>query len=157
MWVQLIGVHVERVHVQRSRCIHAYGDPVVAQPAEVAISLSVQNARYLARELRGPAILMLADTSARKVYWHAIQLDTSLRRALADSTKVTITVRVSTRRALPDTVAERLDALQQIESGLASRFVTTASIRYFVDGTAARLTMWTVSSTRCRRTQRSRC
>jgi hypothetical protein len=105
-------------HVQlKSSASSAYS----ANAGFVSQELRVDRARHYALEMRDPVFLIHADVSAKRLYWHAPQLDNHLASVLAATHSQFITVRVPTRQRLPETAPELLTNLNDIYLALGSR------------------------------------
>lgn len=103
----------------------ASGD-FISEPVRVA------NLKYLATELNTPTILLHADVVQRRLFWHALQLDRDLDAGLTQANdNATLTVRISTNNALPQTVDTLLDALARAGAVLAARAMSTVSGKEF--------------------------
>src|ERR1035437_1337399 len=97
----------------------------------VSQSLDRRNAAYLAKELRLPVLLIVADVEQRLLYWTTPQLDTSLSTSLSRSQTATCTIRVPTQNRLPESVGLLLTRVASAEMVLASRrLVEVPSGRY---------------------------
>lgn len=103
----------------------ASGD-FISEPVRVA------NLKYLACELNTPTILLHADVVQKRLFWHALQLDRDLDDGLVQAgDNATLTVRISTNNALPQTVDALLEALASAGAVLAARAMSTVSGKEF--------------------------
>lgn len=89
--------------------------------------LDRHSAAYLARELNAPAILVIADVKARRLYWHALQLDAGVSAWLDEPEPVAARTRTITPAAdceLPKSGDALLDAVARCEKLLGVRALT---------------------------------
>lgn len=100
----------------------------------VSQPLEVDHARHYALELRDPAFVIHADVNAKRVYWHAPQLDTELMRKLAEGTaSAAVTVRVPTVNSLPETAQSLMQCVGRLYLVLANRTLAKAPISSFAE------------------------
>lgn len=100
----------------------------------VPIAMEAANLRYLCAELEVPAIVVVADVTARVTYWGAPMLDRDLMGRLDDAGHTgqnQFTVRLPTSHRLPESLALLLNAVADIELVLGTRAVSTASLLDF--------------------------
>jgi hypothetical protein len=83
--------------------------------------------------MRQPVFLIHANVTSKNIYWCAPQLDHRLAIALGSTGPKSITVRIPTRQQLPGTAPDLLTSLNTIYLTLASRELTSASIRSFAE------------------------
>lgn len=103
----------------------------------VSEPIRAANLRYLSSELNTPTILMHADVSAKRLYWHAPQLDRGLIATIATRDDAsTVSVRIPTANALPATVDALFSALAKSAAVLAARALSAASERDFYNAFA---------------------
>lgn len=92
----------------------------------VSQGLDGNQARYLARELKVPSVLVHADVRANRLFWTAPQIDSDLvARLQADST-ATVTVRIPTANVLPAGHPRLLAVLARIALHLATQEIASA-------------------------------
>jgi hypothetical protein len=99
----------------------------------VSQELLTDHARHYALEMRQPVFLIHADTTARKVYWYAPQLDQRLAMVLRQTGARLITVRIPTRQELPGTAPELLTSLNDAHLLLSTRELTAAPTESFAE------------------------
>src|ERR1700732_913851 len=63
--------------------------------------LSTEHAQHYALEMRQPVLLVHADVTAKRVFWHAPQLDRDLVTALRRPGAKSVTVRIPVCQELP--------------------------------------------------------
>jgi hypothetical protein len=117
-------------HVQlKSSAVTAYSS------AEDFISqeLSVEHARHYALEMRQPILLIHADVVAKRLFWHAPQLDRDLIVALRQTNAKSVVVRIPTYQDLPKTAAGLLKRLEKIHLALANRTLTSSTVWSFAE------------------------
>lgn len=102
--------------------------------------IAVQNLRYLVHEINVPTILLHADAERKRVFWHALQLDARLAGSLASlpDARGTLTLRIPTVNALPNTVAGLVDALREAAVVLAARALASVSEMQFYSAFSGR-------------------
>ena len=99
----------------------------------VSQPIHIEQAVYMANELRTPVILVHADITMRKSFWCAPQLDDSLlRRAASPGGAETTTIRIPTTNTLPESIERLLRTLADIEAVLASRVLIATKTIDFV-------------------------
>ncbi|MBI3665721.1 MAG: DUF4365 domain-containing protein [Acidobacteria bacterium] len=106
----------------------------------ISQEIATASARYLCRELRSPALLIVADVKNRRLFWAAPQLDMAAQQALDDDKNTkTLTVRVPTSQGLPASKEALLTAIGQARVVLASRSLLEVSTAKFAASTEKRL------------------
>lgn len=100
----------------------------------ISESIEIGHVRHFAIELRQPMFLVIADVSLKKLYWHCLQLDTTLMQRLDEASQQdTITVRVPTEHYLPGTELQFLTALRLSNNVLANRQLIRSSTAEFAE------------------------
>jgi hypothetical protein len=100
----------------------------------VSQRLELDHAKHFALELRQPVFLIVADTTAGKVFWTCPQTDNRLLDQLKPTNDSgTITVRVPTKNALPQTTSELLNELNRAEIALFLRGLANSSTAQFAE------------------------
>ena len=99
----------------------------------ISQELSVDHARHYALEMRQPVVLIHADVTAEKVYWHFPQLDQSLVTALGSTKAKSVTVRILTCQELPQSAPDLLEGLDDIYLTLANRELVSSSTLCFAE------------------------
>jgi len=97
-------------------------------------SLQTDHARHYALELNDPVFLIHADVMARRLLWHAPQLDKALIEKLAsEDCPKEITLRILTERQLPTTAGELLRTLKRLYLLLGARQLVDSSVSEFAE------------------------
>lgn len=117
-------------HVQlKSSAVSAYS----SSKDFISQELSVEHARHYALEMRQPILLIHADVVAKRLFWHATQLDRDLAAALRQTDAKSVVIRIPTYQELPKTAAGLLTSLEKIHLALATRTLTSAPLRSFAE------------------------
>jgi len=105
-----------------------------ADASFISQQLSIDHARHYALELREPVFLVHADTTTKKVYWYAPQLDNELvRKFIHGGISSTVTVRVPTSNSVPETARGLLEVVNTITVVLANRTLVNSSLSSFAE------------------------
>lgn len=99
----------------------------------ISQELSVEHAQHYALEMRQPVLLIHADIIAKRVVWHAPQLDRDLATALRRPGAKSVTVRIPVCQELPQSAAGLLASLDKIHLALANRVLTSSSAQSFAE------------------------
>jgi hypothetical protein len=99
----------------------------------ISQELSIDHARHYTIEMRDPVLIIHADVTSATVCWYAPQLDRQLAIVLGKTEAKSITVKIPTSQQLPGTAPGLLSSLNEIYLTLASRELTSASIRSFAE------------------------
>jgi uncharacterized protein DUF4365 len=100
----------------------------------VSVDLTLDHAKHYALELRDPIFLIHADVQSKRVFWSAPQLDRELLRKLAEgSNSATVTVRIPTSNAIPDTAATLLETVEKLYIVLGNRTLVNSSTSTFAE------------------------
>ncbi|MGH9692484.1 MAG: DUF4365 domain-containing protein [Candidatus Acidiferrales bacterium] len=99
----------------------------------VSQELPIDRARHYAMEMREPIILIHADVTSKRLYWHAPQSDGHLITVLSSSHAQSVTVRMPTTQHLPETAAELLATLNDLYLLLGSRELVAISAGSFAE------------------------
>jgi hypothetical protein len=100
----------------------------------VSVQLSYDHAKHYALEIRDPTLLVHADVVAKKVYWTAPQLDGDLIRKITNShPPSTVTVRIPTANALPETAEQFLTKLDELYVALGNRTIVNSALSSFAE------------------------
>lgn len=94
----------------------------------VSQAITVRHARRFVSEIDAPVVLVHADTTNRRIFWFAPQLDGGLPTVLqgkADDAKVV--VRILTSNPLPQTVARLRASIAEMQTNLAFRYLSRAA------------------------------
>lgn len=98
----------------------------------ISQQLEYTHAVHYSTEIRAPMFLMHADVENQKTFWHAPQLDPRLANlALLPDPPSSVTVRIPTSNALPDSLPQMLTALERIQILRGARTIADASIGEF--------------------------
>lgn len=117
-------------HVQlKSSCHSEYS----TDRTFISQELSIEHARHYALDMRQPILLVHADATTERVYWHFPQLDKNLARALCNTAAKSITVRIPTCQELPQSASAVLSSLDKVYLTLASRELASASTQSFAE------------------------
>lgn len=117
-------------HVQlKSSAVSAYS----SSEDFISQELSVDHARHYAVEMRQPILLIHADVVAKRLFWHAPQLDRDLAATLRQTDAKSIVIRIPTYQELPKTAAGLLTSLEKIHLALANRTLTAAPLNSFAE------------------------
>jgi hypothetical protein len=84
-------------------------------------------------EMKGPILLVVAGTSADRLFWCAPQLLRGQADFVADTDQQSVTIRVPTNQELPATAPLLLESLNKLHMLLATRQLATASLGHFAD------------------------
>ncbi len=96
----------------------------------ISFSLRTDHASYYCDELLVPVFLILVDIAKRRIWWHAIQLDTDLAQRLKTTRErgnETITVHINSENTLPDRPDVLLHRCSEMALLIAFRSVSTVS------------------------------
>jgi Domain of unknown function (DUF4365) len=94
----------------------------------ISLQMDVDHAKHYSLELRDPVFLIHADVQAKRVFWHAPQLDTKLIEKLTDgSDQSTIAVRVLTANSIPAKATEFLETVEKLYIVLANKTLANSS------------------------------
>jgi hypothetical protein len=102
-----------------------------ADSSFISQRLSIDHARHYALEMRDPVFLIHADVIARRLFWHAPQLDRSLISVLSKTIAESVIVRIPTNHELPKGVNELLRDLESIYLALGSQKIISATPQSF--------------------------
>lgn len=94
----------------------------------VSQAITVRHARRFVSEIDAPVVLVHADTTNRRIFWFAPQLDGGLPAVFqgkADDAKVV--VRILTSNPLPQTVARLRASIAEMQTNLAFRYLSRAA------------------------------
>lgn len=96
--------------------------------------LETSHAIHYAQDMKDPILIVHADTEKGNTFWHAPQLDDNLASLIREEgTQRTVTVRIPTRNALPETLKEMMEALRKVQIVLGARKLSGTPIGDFVD------------------------
>ena len=99
----------------------------------ISQDLSTAHALHYAHEMHLPVFLIHADVMTHDAYWYAPQLDLELAAKLEKSSTKSVTVRIPTCQALPNTAHQLLTSLDQIHLVLANRRLASTSVQSFAE------------------------
>ena len=106
----------------------------------VSQRLDRPNALYIAREIRHPVLLIVADVTANRLFWATPQCDKALLEALHRRLSAkTITVRIPVLNELPSATSQLIESLGQVETFIASRRLLEVPISQFAESIKGRL------------------
>lgn len=106
----------------------------------ISFSLSVDDVGYYCEELIVPIVLVIIDVTTSKIWWHAIQLDSDLRKRLIKARqkkKSSITVHINSRNMLPKTLSSLLTKILESENLLSIRSLSKTSSTTFMNSIAS--------------------
>ncbi len=87
-------------------------------------------------EIRDPIILIHADVTSGKTFWHTPQLDRALRGKIGSAKGKSIKVQIPTAQALPETAPELLSGLEAIYLTTGIRKTAASTTRSFLESFA---------------------
>jgi hypothetical protein len=93
----------------------------------ISFKLEMDRADYLCNELNVPVFFFLINTSSKKAWWYAIQLDHEFRKRLRNAKgqhQNIITLHIPSLNILPNTVGSLLKSLQDIELSRSIDLIT---------------------------------
>jgi len=99
----------------------------------ISQTLSIDHARHYMNEMKGPVLLVVADTTANRLFWCAPQLLAEQAEFVEITGQQTVTVRVPTSQELPATAPLLLESLDKLYLMLSTRQLTSASLGHFAD------------------------
>ena len=102
----------------------------------ISFSLSVDDVGYYCEELKVPIVLVVIDVTTSKIWWHAIQLDSDLRKRLIKARQKkqsSITVHINSRNMLPKTLSSLLKKILESETLLSIRSISKTSIIHLMN------------------------
>lgn len=95
--------------------------------------ISINNARYLCRELRSPVILVHADVKSGRTFWVAPQLEVESIKKLSEGIRSdSIVLRIPTKNEIPATILELVQCVARVETVLATRAVVSSGVPDFI-------------------------
>lgn len=106
----------------------------------ISFSLSVDDVGYYCEELKVPIVLVVIDVITSKTWWHAIQLDSDLRKRLIKARQKkqsSITVYINSRNMLPRTLSSLLTKILESENLLSIRSLSKTSSTTFMNSIAS--------------------
>ncbi len=106
----------------------------------ISFSLSVGDVGYYCEELKVPIVLVVIDVTTSKIWWHAIQLDSDLRKRLIKARQKkqsSITVHINSRNMLPKTLSSLIIKILESETLLSIRSLSKTSPTTFMNSIAS--------------------
>ncbi|MEO8053203.1 MAG: DUF4365 domain-containing protein, partial [Acidobacteriota bacterium] len=95
--------------------------------------LEMPSADYLARQLRQPTFLFHADVEKKCLFWIAIQLDSSILKALENTESKSLTVRIPTSNILAGSLDRFLEDLTKAHCVVVTRALANTHVTDFVE------------------------
>jgi hypothetical protein len=99
----------------------------------ISQELSVDHARHYALDMRQPVLIIHADVTNEKVYWHSPQLDKNLTTTVCNTSAKSTSVRIPTCQELPQSAPALLWALDKAYLALANRELMSSSTQQFAE------------------------
>ena len=106
----------------------------------ISFSLSVDDVGYYCEELKVPIVLVVIDVTTSKIWWHAIQLDSDLRKRLIKARQKkqsSITVHINSRNMLPETLSSLMTKMLESETLLSIHSLSKTSPTTFMNSIAS--------------------
>jgi hypothetical protein len=105
-----------------------------ADGSYISVTLEIDHARHFALELLQPMFIVVADVSAKRVFWHSPQLDRQLLGSLEERQDAKyVNLRVPITQELPASAPGLLTALDHAYTVLAGRRLSSTSATTFAE------------------------
>ena len=102
----------------------------LADQSFICLQLRKTDANYFCEEISIPVILILVDVSAKKAWWHPIQLDTKLQEEnlkKSENHKSTVVLHINPENSLPSSLNNLFNKIRESQIYLAIKKISKTS------------------------------